>query len=468
MKRILTSIFLFLITILILNCSSESSTESEDTGMYSDITLSDTISDTVTVDIQQDIQSDLSFEDIGDTGIEDSITKDIETNDVIEDIGEDTKDIEDDIGRDIEISDDGGNNENIEIISFGREVNEEGTGIFSEGDNIYITGISYNQDYSASDMLLGIINGQGINFKTRDISEFDMNFGIAMIGGNIYTGGYTGSSGVFSGNLSQFDLTLYNIKTYDYKFQSYSTLFRTLNKIDESNILLTGFVNKDTENDALVYIVDTNGEVKKSRVFEKDLDQEFYAADIDKDGNILIAGIDIVDKTNWMDIYIVKLDKDLNIVWEKRFGSKELDGANSIRSLSSGDILVSGYTDIDNSTTGRNGYALLLDSDGNKKSEFIFKVNGDEEIRSAIETPDGNLLFVTIENIYDPFSSSGDLTLSKTDINWNVLNKEVISPTATASSIIPYKNGYVIIGTMYDPPPGQGESDILVVKVKEF
>ncbi len=167
-------------------------------------------------------------------------------------------------------------------------------------------------------------------------------------------------------------------------------------------------------------------------------------------------------------MYVVKFTKDLDVLWEKRFGSKEMDGANDVKVLPDGDILVSGYTEKNKNKTGKDGYAILLDTNGNLKGEKVFEINDDDEIRAAIYDKEGKIIFVMVENIYSPFSVIGDAVIVKTDKNFNILDGEAVSPDSSVNKIIPYNQGYLIIGTYYDPPPGQGDSDILLIVVKDF
>lgn len=459
MKKIL--LILVVIYLTINGCSSNDSERPEVKDIFNDVSL---ITDASFKDSNGEIEDEIFIDDNGgvDSGgdivIDNEEEEDAYTYDVINDTSE--EDVIDDL------TDNGGGNEKVKIMTLGNEMNEEGTGIFIEGDNIYITGFVYDKDYSSSDILIGVLN-EKTNTSTLNYMEYDMSFGIELQDGIIYVGGYTGSSGSFSGFFGLFNSYLEPIEQHTYKEQKRDLQFFAFKKYDPYNYILAGFVS-NSDNDAAVYIVGSDGRIKKSQVFEKNLDQEFYAIDIDFEGNIILAGIDVVDTTNWMDIYVVKLTKDLDIIWEKRIGTQEMDGAYDVKVLPNGDILVSGYTEKNSSLTGRDGYAILLDKDGNILKEMIFEQGGDGEIKSAVFDGRGHILFVMIENIYDPFSSIGDLTLIKTDMNGNILDGEILSSDANASRIVPFGAGYLIIGTFYDPPEGQGDSDVLLINVKEF
>lgn len=464
--------FIILSSLLFYGCSSEVTQTSKDSNIYGDTnTLSDVVTKDSTTDIinGEDITvSDSTETDIvdeeDDAGIEEDGTADI---DHTKDIGEGEEDaVIEDVSADIDIADDGGSQESIKIMTVGDELNEEGTGVFYDGREIYITGISYNKDYSNSDIFVGVLNEKTLT-KTFNYTEFDMSFGIEVLDNTIYIGGYAGASGSFSGMMSLFSPSLEPVKQHTYKNQDGSVHFLDFKRLDSSRFVLAGYVNT-TDNEAAVFIVDTSGNVVNSKVLKKNQDQEFYAVDVTVGGDIVLAGIDIVDTTNWMDMYVVKLDKDLNVIWEKRIGSNEMDMAHTVKALPTGEIIVAGYTEKNRNKSGRDGYAVLLDKEGEIILEKVFEAEGDGEIKAVINDDSGNLLFVVIENIYDPFSSTGDLTLIKVAADGNFIDGEILIGDATASRIIKYNSGYLIIGTYYDPHSGQGYSDILLINVKSF
>lgn len=481
-RFILISILIALIVTPFYFCSSESEGPKDSGADIKTEDIKDTYFDACCGPLDAVVDIEDTYRDIccavdvnpSDEGIDTYVDICCEPEDAEEDIldtyldaccGIDEK-IEDAPNPDVEITDDGGSQEKIKILTIGSELNEEGKGIFIRDKEIYFTGVVYDQGYSSSDLLIGYTNEKTLT-KVLNIQEFDMGFGIEGDENQLYVGGYTGSSGVFKGLLATFDYTLNPVKQYTYNYQTTGIEFFAFKRIGQDRYALAGFV-PDTDNEAAVYIVNSKGEVLSSKIFVKNRDQEFYAIDVDKNGDIILAGIDVIDTTRWTDIYVAKLNQNLDVIWEKRYGSNEMDGANDVRVLPSGDILVAGYTEKNQGTTGRDGYALLLDGEGNLKFEKVFEASGDGEIRSATVSSDGNLVFVTVEHIYDPFTSTGDVTLIKTDLSGNVIDGELLVSDASVQRIEPYSNGHIIIGTDYNPPSGKGSSDLLLIFVKEF
>ncbi len=306
-KFLLLSIFMCLLMLSIF-CSDGDKKEKDlsdnDVGL-SDILLQD--SATLSDKLDYETGSELSYgDDLNDIILEDANMDSIDNDIVGQDTSVDVEDYYDgyddildaDAGNifDSEFSDDGGSSERIKIMTIGGEHNEEGTGVYSIGDEVYITGISYSSDYSDSDMLIGLLN-EKTNTAYFNYSEFDMSFGIELQDGIIYTGGYVGSSGSFSGFFGLFDSYLKPIKQHIYNIQNKDLQFFAFKKYNSSTYILAGFVS-GADNDAAIYIVNSDGQVEKSLILAKNNDQEFYAIDVDSEGNIIAAGIDVVDTNN--------------------------------------------------------------------------------------------------------------------------------------------------------------------------
>ena len=117
-------------------------------------------------------------------------------------------------------------------------------------------------------------------------------------------------------------------------------------------------------------------------------------------GGYLIAGTsesadgDVTKNNGLTDMWVVKLNADRSIAWQKVFGGSGSDGANSIVALADGSCVVAGYTSSTNGDgTGNHGgsdyFIYKLDAGGNVLWKKILGGTGSDIANKVIATPDG-------------------------------------------------------------------------------
>lgn len=95
-----------------------------------------------------------------------------------------------------------------------------------------------------------------------------------------------------------------------------------------------------------------------------------YSIQKTKDGGYVLAGVKDFQVTSIMpfeatgDLYVLKIDSNGNLVWQKTYGGDNLDSGSSIRQTSDGGYVVGGTTQSFVSETN-DAYILKLDSSGN-------------------------------------------------------------------------------------------------------
>ncbi|MEN2984373.1 MAG: Ig-like domain-containing protein, partial [Dictyoglomaceae bacterium] len=99
------------------------------------------------------------------------------------------------------------------------------------------------------------------------------------------------------------------------------------------------------------------------------------------------------------DVYILKLDSNGNLEWEKTFGGNSYDWANSIQQASDGGYIVAGMTN----SFGAGGfdvYILKLDSNGNLEWEKTFDENSYDWANSIQQASDGGYIVAGMTNSF--------------------------------------------------------------------
>jgi hypothetical protein len=155
--------------------------------------------------------------------------------------------------------------------------------------------------------------------------------------------------------------------------------------------------------------------------------------------------------------------------WNKTFGRATLDGANSVQQTSDGGYILAGYTAY-NRSCGANcsdtWYTWLIktDASGNKQWNKTFGGRGYDQANSVLQTRDGGYIIAGETNSYG--AGSDDIWLIKTDANGNEEWNMTFGGTRSdwASSVQQTKDGgYIISG--YTNSYGAGDTDAWLIKI---
>jgi hypothetical protein len=121
-----------------------------------------------------------------------------------------------------------------------------------------------------------------------------------------------------------------------------------------------------------------NGEIIWQKAFGGQYDDEARSAVVAENGDIIIAGTanSLVSSSSTYDIWILRLDKDGNLKWQKVFGlpSSNADLASSICLSDDGNFVVAGYTTT--SGGGTDIFVMKITPDG------YIKFNSGSSMRS--------------------------------------------------------------------------------------
>lgn len=215
-----------------------------------------------------------------------------------------------------------------------------------------------------------------------------------------------------------------------------------------------------------------------------------YSSQQTNDGGYLLSGNsysndgDITGAHGDSDYWVIKLDNNGSVIWKKSFGGSADDQASSVMQTSDGGYLIRGETEsIDGDITQNNGlydyWLVKLDSQGTIIWQKTYGGSRDETTRSVQQTADGGYLLVGYSN-----SNDGDITdhygLVDTTDFWVVkLNSSGSvewkkSLGGTSVDLVSYvqqlfNEGYIIAGHSKsvdgDVTDNNGNYDIWVVKL---
>ena len=119
--------------------------------------------------------------------------------------------------------------------------------------------------------------------------------------------------------------------------------------------------------DAWVIKLNSQGEIEWEKVFGTPMDDELLAVEPLTDGYIL-AGYTKIDTNNW-DAWILRLDKNGNIMWQKAFGFDDtytyMDKAITIKAVGNEGYIIVGTTDAFDWNFREDIFVLKLNTSGN-------------------------------------------------------------------------------------------------------
>ncbi|WP_461867042.1 PEGA domain-containing protein [Thermococcus sp.] len=142
--------------------------------------------------------------------------------------------------------------------------------------------------------------------------------------------------------------------------------------------------------DLWVFRLDENGNVKWQKTYGGSAYDWANAVAVTPNGDIIVAGYTKSFGAGSADAWILRLDSNGNVKWQKTYGEKGDDGAWAIAITSNGDILVAGLTD--SFGDSRDVWVLKLDEDGNVKWQKTYGEKGDDFANAVTLAPNGDII----------------------------------------------------------------------------
>ena len=185
-------------------------------------------------------------------------------------------------------------------------------------------------------------------------------------------------------------------------------------------------------------------------------------------------------------VWVVKIDVNSNIEWERTFGGFSYEGGNAITPTSDGGYIVAGFTfSNDGDVTGFHGvvdyWILKLDFNGNLVWEKTLGGSDGEVAFDIIETTDGNFVVAgktsstdgDVTGFHIPYYAGDDYWIVKLNVNGDIIWQKCFGGYAydIPGSIIETNDGnYVIAGYTNsvdgDVTVQHGSYDAWIIKIQ--
>lgn len=172
------------------------------------------------------------------------------------------------------------------------------------------------------------------------------------------------------------------------------------------------------------------------------------------DGNYVITGSTPNPERDDFDLFVIKVDENGELVWAKTFGGPELEMGFGVRTLEDGTIAVVGWTFSFGAGQG-DFYLLGLDPDGNLKYQKTFGGPGEERATSLTVTKDGGLAI--IGESYGHGTEDSQFYVVKTDADGTLLWEQWYDGgplNERGFAILEVEDGLLLVGSAMDTSSG--------------
>lgn len=247
-----------------------------------------------------------------------------------------------------------------------------------------------------------------------------------------------------------------------------------------------------TTRDFWIIKTDNQGTIQWEQNYGGSLDDYLKILQETPDGGYIMGGhtdsndFDVSSNNGNFDIWLVKLDAGGTIQWEQNYGGSSSDYLDNFTVTSDGGYILVGSTyssngDISSNQGGEDAWVIKLNAQGVIQWEKTYGGSNDDSFAAVELTPDGGYLFGGASK-----SDDGDLTshygstsfsdfwLVKTDANGNISWQKNYGGTAGESirAMDQLANGgYILGGSTYsngdDVSSNNGEFDYWIVKIDE-
>jgi len=273
-----------------------------------------------------------------------------------------------------------------------------------------------------------------------------------------------------SGNVGRKSVTLVMDKIKDTLWQKTfggenSDWANSIQQTTDGGYIVAGWTNSfgSGERDAYILKLNSKGDVQWQKTFGGKKDDEAKSIQQTTDGGYIVAGWTGSFGSGESDVYILKLNSKGDVQWQKTFGGKADDEANSIQQTTDGGYIVAGWTGSFGSGES-DVYILKLNSKGEVEWQKTFGGEGVDGAVSIQQTTDGGYIVAGWTNSFGSgghdvyilkLNAKGEVQWQKTFGGWYDDEAESIQQTTDG--------GYIVAGRTESF--GSGEEDVYTLKL---
>lgn len=159
----------------------------------------------------------------------------------------------------------------------------------------------------------------------------------------------------------------------------------------DGNYIFTGYTSKDGDPDGYVAYLSSTGNILWQKQIGGTKEDYFQSIEQTYDGGYVAVGYTNSKGSKKYDAYVVKLDSNGSIEWEKTFGGEGNDVLISVKKLDQ-NLLCVGYFHSEK-TNDKDGYILKIDQNGDKIYSYTIDYGGSESFNCVNVDSQWNYIF---------------------------------------------------------------------------
>ena len=342
-----------------------------------------------------------------------------------------------------------------------------------------LTGVKYNSQNDFNYWIAKLNSNANIEWeKTYGGSSTDEAKSIQQTidGGYIVAGSTTSNDGDVSNNNGYTDAWILKLntngaiewqKTYG---GSAGDALTNIKQTTDNGYIVVGYTGSDDGDipnnkgyfDAWIIKIAANGNLEWTKTFGGT--NSDIANDVQQttNGEYLIAGQtqsnngDITNNHGNEDLWVIKLEANSNLLWQKTYGGSGFDSANCIQKTNDGHYIIAGNTDSNDEDIiithgGSDALVIKIDDLSNILQQTTVGTNDNESANSILETNDNNILVTGYSR--NIASNISDFFVATLNTNYTLLWQRKISQDVNIS----YANfifettdcGYILFGKQF-------------------
>jgi hypothetical protein len=218
--------------------------------------------------------------------------------------------------------------------------------------------------------------------------------------------------------------------------------------------VLAGYTENSVSTYAAVYRIDPAGTNLWSKIFTNDLNSRAYSIRPTADGGFIMTGyIESFSPATGIvgfgmeDLYLVKLDSNGIVVWEKRFGGSGTDIGYSVIEVAGAGFVVAGTTGSFDPSQTPDVYLLRTDANGNLLWETHFGDTLTQYGYDVLEDANGDFVVSGVSATLSGYVYSVQKIDDTGSTIWSTTFGETGMPTSPSSIAAAGDGGYVLAGS---------------------